>query len=397
MTTIATFTRNVLLALAFALVAAQGAAIPEANKRDDSPGFVALDFDVTRNPIDLNATSNAIQKRQPLSIPLYSEGPSYGIRVSVGSDQQEVKVILDTGSSDFWVVDKSATCQRLQFCKAFGTFNPQTSSSFKSLGSSFHIKYGDGTTSDGIWAEDTVSIGGVSITNQQFADVNSTSVNQGILGVSRRQTESADPEYDNVPATLKKQGKIKTNAYSLFLNEPGALTGTIIFGGVDNAKYSGNLVEEKVDIDRYLGISLQSLNYDGNSRSTNFSAVLDSGTTITYLPGSLVEDLAKEVGAFLLPVGVDNELYFINCHKNQGTASFTFDNGAKVDVPLSDFTLQNTLGTCLWGLQNADSHNVPPILGDNFLRHAYVVYNLDKETISLAQVKYTSDSNITAI
>ena len=32
------------------------------------------------------------------------------------------------------------------------------------------------------------------------------------------------------------------------------------------------------------------------------------------------------------------------------------------------------------------------ILGDNFLRSAYIVYDLDDNEISLAQVKYTSAS-----
>ncbi|KGU25234.1 candidapepsin-5, partial [Candida albicans P75063] len=37
------------------------------------------------------------------------------------------------------------------------------------------------------------------------------------------------------------------------------------------------------------------------------------------------------------------------------------------------------------------------ILGDNFLRSAYVVYNLDDKKISMAPVKYTSESDIVAI
>lgn len=396
MTTIATFTRNVLLTIVFAMFA-HGAAIPEASKRDDNPGFVSLDFEVTRKPLDLNTTSE-IAKRALPSSPLYFEGPSYGIRVSVGSNKQEQQVVLDTGSSDFWVVDASASCQGTTDCKKYGTFNPQGSTSFKSLGTSFTIGYGDKSSSEGKWAKDTVYLGGTSITNQQFADVTSTSVAQGILGISRVQGESANPEYDNVPITLKKQGKIKTNAYSLYLNSPGASTGTIIFGGVDNAKYSGKLIEEQLTLDHYLAVNLQSLNYDGSSETTGFGVVLDSGTTITALPDEIVDDLASKVGAHLEPVGFGNELYFIDCNANpQGSASFTFDNGAKITVPLSEFVLQSTDGPCVWGLQSSDRQNVPPILGENFLRHAYVVYNLDKETISLAQVKYTSASSISAI
>ncbi|CAK9682686.1 unnamed protein product [Candida parapsilosis] len=395
MTTIAIFTKNVLLAIAFALFA-QGAAIPDPAKRDDNPGFVALDFEVTRKPLDVNATSE-LSKRSSPSSPLYFEGPSYGIRVSVGSNKQEQQVVLDTGSSDFWVVDSSASCQKGN-CKQYGTFDPHSSTSFKSLGSSFSIGYGDKSSSIGTWGQDTIYLGGTSITNQRFADVTSTSVNQGILGVGRVETESANPPYDNVPITLKKQGKIKTNAYSLYLNSPGAATGTIIFGGVDNAKYSGKLIEEPLVSDRYLAVNLKSLNYNGDNSNAGFGVVVDSGTTISYLPDSIVDDLANKVGAYLEPVGLGNELYFIDCNANpQGSASFTFDNGAKITVPLSEFVLQSTANACVWGLQSSDRQNVPPILGDNFLRHAYVVFNLDKETVSLAQVKYTSASSVSAI
>lgn len=392
---VATFTKNVLLAIVFPLVA-QGAAIPEGARRDDNPGFVALDFEVTRKPLDLNATS--ISKRSFPSSPLFFEGPSYGIRVSVGSNKQQQQVVLDTGSSDFWVVDSSATCEGTHNCKQYGTFNSQGSSSFHSLGSPFTIGYGDGSSSEGTWAKDTVYLGGTSITNQQFADVTSTSVTQGILGVSRVQGESGQPLYDNVPVTLKKQGKIKTNAYSLYLNSKNADTGTIIFGGVDNAKYSGKLIEEQLTLDRYLSVNLQSLNYDNNQESGGFGVVLDSGTTISYLPDDLVTDLANKVGAQALPVGLGSELYFVDCNSNsQGSVAFTFENNAQVSAPLSEFIIQSSADLCVWGLQSAEKHRVPPILGDNFLRSAYVVYNLDKETISLAQVKYTTDSKITAI
>ncbi|KAI5970424.1 hypothetical protein CANMA_000587 [Candida margitis] len=384
---------HVLVALAFALVA-QGSIIPQT-RRDGVAGVVSLEFEVDRKPLDLNATNEIVKRGSP-SAPLYFEGPSYGIRIAVGSNMQEQQVVLDTGSSDFWVVDSSATCQGTRDCKKYGTFNPQSSTSFRSLGSTFSIGYGDKSTSEGPWAKDTVSFGGISITNQQFADVTTTSTAQGILGVGRVQGESGQ-QYDNVPVSLKKQGKIKTNAYSLYLNSPGATTGTILFGGVDNAKYSGKLIEEQIVSDQYLSVNLQSLNYDGNDETTGFNVVLDSGTTLSYLPDTIVEDLASKVGAYLEPVGNGSELYFIDCNANlQDSASFTFDNGAKISVPLSEFVLRSNSG-CVWGLQSSDRQRVPPILGVNFLRHAYIVYNLDKETISLAQVKFTSASSVSAI
>ena len=397
MTIIAVFTGNFLAFIAF-VVFAQGAAIPDPAKRDDNPGFVALDFEVTRKPVDVNSTLERA-KRDSVSSPLYFEGPAYGIRISVGSNRQEQQVVLDTGSSDFWVIDANSSCTKEGTeCKKYGTFDPDTSTSFNYLGFLFAIVFGDKTSSIGLWAEDTVQIGDITLTNQSFADVSLTSAIQGVMGLSRPQPDSPNARFDSVPVTLKKQGKIKTNAYSLYLNSPGAATGTIIFGGVDNAKYSGKLIEESVVLDQHFSINLQSLNYDGNKESAGVGVLLDSGSTISYLPDRIVADLAEKAGARAVPAGLTGDFYFIDCDaKPEGNATFTFDNGAEISVPLTEFVTQSTNEFCPWGLQSSDTLGGIPILGDNFLRHAYVVYNLEKDTISLAQVKYTSESSVSAI
>ncbi|KAI5968613.1 hypothetical protein KGF57_000102 [Candida theae] len=397
MVAIITFTRQVFLAVAFALLA-QGAIIPEeVAKRDGSPGFVSLGFDVTRKPLNLTAVAHN-HKRDSISESLINEGPSYAAKVSVGSNNQELTLIIDTGSSDLWVVDKHAVCAPGDYCKVYGTFDPGASSSYQSLHEPFAIQYADGTASQGTWAKDTVTINGVSITEQQLADVSLTAVNQGILGIGFPTTESVggllgSSTYDNVPITLKKQGKIKTNAYSLYLNSPTAESGTFIFGGVDNAKYSGELVEEKVTSSA-LTISLSSIYLKGATYSVAKDALLDSGTTLTYLPPAVVRELAQQAGAQLRPAGLGGLLYFIDCNANtSGSTTFNFANGANITVPNSEYIFPNNDGTCLWGIQ--ESNDI--ILGDNFLRHAYLLYNLDAKTISIAQVKYTSESNISTV
>lgn len=401
MVAIVTLTRQVLLTIALALFA-QGAAIPEeAAKRDDNPGFVALDFDVLRKPLNLTEALLR-EKRDSISLSLINEGPSYASKVSVGSNKQQQTVIIDTGSSDFWVVDSNAQCGKGVDCKSSGTFTPSSSSSYKNLGAAFTIRYGDGSTSQGTWGKDTVTINGVSITGQQIADVTQTSVDQGILGIGYTSNEAVydtsgrqtTPNYDNVPVTLKKQGKIRTNAYSLYLNSPSAETGTIIFGGVDNAKYSGKLVAEQVTLSQALTISLASVNLKGSSFSFGDGALLDSGTTLTYFPSDFAAQLADKAGARLVQVARDQYLYFIDCNTDtSGTTVFNFGNGAKIAVPNTEYVYQNGDGTCLWGIQPSDD----TILGDNFLRHAYLLYNLDANTISIAQVKYTTDSSISAV
>ncbi|RCK64601.1 Candidapepsin [Candida viswanathii] len=393
MVSITSFTRNVFVALAFALLA-QGLTIPEGvEKRTDK--VVALDFTVIRKPF--NATAHRLlQKRSDVPTTLINEGPSYAADITVGSNQQKQTVVIDTGSSDLWVVDSNAECQAspfdedLDYCKQDGTYDPSSSSSAENLNQDFYIQYGDLTTSQGTFYKDTVGFGGISIKNQQLADVTTTSVDQGIMGIGFTADE-AEGSYDNVPVTLKKQGIIDKNAYSLYLNSEDASTGKIIFGGVDNAKYSGSLTALPVTSSRELRIHLASIDWDGTTVSTDADVVLDSGTTITYFAQSTAEKFAKLVGATW---DNQNKIYRLPSCELSGDAVFNFDQGVKITVPTSELILKDSsTSTCYFGI----SRNNANILGDNFLRRAYVVYDLDDETISLAQVKYTTASDISAL
>ncbi|KAI5966182.1 SAP8 [Candida pseudojiufengensis] len=402
--------KSVLATVALALFA-QGTIIPE-EKRDDSPGFVTLDFDVITKPIDVNATAKFIsellklEKRSPIPLSLINEGSSYASKITVGSNKQPQTVIIDTGSSDLWVVDSNAQCAPRVSCKSSGTFSPSSSSTWQSLGAQFAIGYGDGSSSTGTWGKDTVSFGGVTITGQQLGDVTQTSVNQGILGIGYTGNEAVTDangnrdisNYDNVPVTLKKQGKINSLSYSLYLNSPSASSGQIIFGGVDNAKYSGSLITEPVTQPGVaLFINLNTINYNGQNYQVSEDALLDSGTTLTYLDPQIASQIAQDVGGNTISLQYFSDgssAYFIDCGAStQGSVTYTFGNGAKIVVPLSEFTFNAGNGQCLWGIQPSNTN----ILGDNFLRSAYVVYELALDQVKLAQVKYTTASSISAI
>ncbi|RCK67129.1 Candidapepsin-1 [Candida viswanathii] len=394
------FLKHIFVALAFALLAD---ATP-AQKR--SPGFVALDFDIVKVQKNVTANDDAaaiVAKRQTVPVTLKNEQITYAADITVGSNAQKQTVIIDTGSSDLWVVDQGATCQRksgsqaADFCKDQGTYTPSSSSSSQNLGTPFSITYGDRSGSQGTWYKDTIGFGGVSITDQQFADVTSTSINQGIMGIGYK-TNEAYANYDNVPVTLKKQGVIAKNAYSLYLNAPDADTGKIIFGGVDNAKYSGKLIELPVTSTRELRIRLNSLSLDGTDVSAPLDALLDSGTTFTYLQDDVFRQIVDKFDAQLTYDAGGNALYLVDCDL-PGNVDFNFINDAKITVPSTEFAvpLYTTDGQVYPKCQLAFVNGRSNILGDNFLRSAYVVYDLDDNKISLAQVKYTSESSIAAL
>nr|2H6S_A Chain A, Candidapepsin-3 [Candida albicans]2H6T_A Chain A, Candidapepsin-3 [Candida albicans] len=339
---------------------------------------------------------------QTVPVKLINEQVSYASDITVGSNKQKLTVVIDTGSSDLWVPDSQVSCQAGQgqdpnFCKNEGTYSPSSSSSSQNLNSPFSIEYGDGTTSQGTWYKDTIGFGGISITKQQFADVTSTSVDQGILGIGYK-THEAEGNYDNVPVTLKNQGIISKNAYSLYLNSRQATSGQIIFGGVDNAKYSGTLIALPVTSDNELRIHLNTVKVAGQSINADVDVLLDSGTTITYLQQGVADQVISAFNGQETYDANGNLFYLVDCNLS-GSVDFAFDKNAKISVPASEFTapLYTEDGQVYDQCQLLFGTSDYNILGDNFLRSAYIVYDLDDNEISLAQVKYTTASNIAAL
>jgi cathepsin D len=79
---------------------------------------------------------------------------------------QSFDVILDTGSSDLWV----ASTQCAIGCPAgTATYNPSSSSNFKSTSQSVSITYGSGAVK-GNAGSDTVSMGGFTVQSQTFRE-----------------------------------------------------------------------------------------------------------------------------------------------------------------------------------------------------------------------------------
>ena len=104
-----------------------------------------------------------------------------------------------------------------------------SSSTFEVVGENeFSISYVDGSHSDGDYFTDVFSIGGSSVTNMTMGLGSDTDIPYGLVGVGYKTDEAivSDEEslaaaYDNLPIVMVKEGLIKTNAYSLWLNDLG--------------------------------------------------------------------------------------------------------------------------------------------------------------------------------
>ncbi|QID86716.1 Aspartyl protease [Saccharomyces pastorianus] len=340
----------------------------------------------------------------------------YSVELALGTPSQNVTVLLDTGSADLWVSSNvNPYCGSTMNCDQYGVFDQANSSTFKANNSApFYASYGDGTFAEGVFGQDKLHYsGGLDLSGLSFAVANKSNSTVGVLGIGLPMlevtysgkvtvTDKKRYEYDNFPQFLKRSGAIDAIAYSLFLNDESQTSGSVLFGAVDHSKYLGQLYtiplidlykaqgyQRPVAFDVTLqGLGLQTRAHNTTLTTTRVPALLDSGTTLTYLPAEAVSLMAKSLNAtFSKKLGY----YEYECPATSDNAtSVVFDlGGFHINAPLSDFTMQTNVGTCVLAIV-PQTGNATAILGDSFLRSAYVVYDLDNYEVSLAQANYAS-------
>lgn len=145
-----------------------------------------------------------------------------------------------------------------------------------------------------------------------------------------------------------------------------------------------------------------------SSRQFPIPVILDSGTTLSYLPTDIAMQIWNEVGAIYSD---SLELALIPCSMASSKGYFSFGfagpDGPQINLRMDELVLDMTTGeplnfasgpyagqaACEFGIQNFTSE--PFLLGDTFLRSAYVVYDLVNHQIGIAATDFNAtDSNI---
>ncbi|KAK3953592.1 aspartic proteinase [Pseudoneurospora amorphoporcata] len=354
----------------------------------------------------------------------------YYINVTIGTPGGIFSLHLDTGSADTWVnAPSSSLCQaKSRPCGYSGTYSANDSSTYEYISNNFDITYVDGSGARGDYASDTFTIGdNIILDRLQFGIGYSSTNAQGLVGIgyalSEVQTRAGLPAYNNLPVQMVADGLINSNAYSIWLNDLDAPYGTILFGGVDPAKYEGDLLTLPVQTPQkgvyrnlmvtMTGLSLSQSHYSFNGDGGNTTQVsednlalavlLDTGSTLTYLHRDLVRPLYDAIGVTIMPNPQGELDGYVPCSFRSSSKSviFSFTSELQITVPMDELVLNQTTNgklprmpdgvtdACLFGIQerNGTGSNT---LGDTFLRSAYVVFDLDNNEISMAQTKFNA-------
>lgn len=217
--------------------------------------------------------------------------------------------------------------------------------------------------------------------------------------------------------------------------------GNILFGGIDTKKFIGKLETVPILADTLSGnltsfaVVLSSLAVVPTGQEPlnvtvgRIPVILDSGTTLSYLPSSIVRPIYSAFRVF--DDSARTGLSFVDCSYRRSNPGLTIDFGFGPDprtgsrpfirVPVDELVLDNlgdfiragvlrlppNLGftdVCSFGISHTDQFSSSPVvqeiglLGDTFLRSAYVVYDLTHGQVGIAQANLNStETNIVEI
>ncbi|KAI8342999.1 aspartic peptidase domain-containing protein [Chlamydoabsidia padenii] len=305
---------------------------------------------------------------------------------------------------------------------------------------------------------------------------NSNSVNaNGILGLGYPQLTAAttlnNPAYAPFVFNLMKEGLIQDPVFSVYLNAASehGWSGEIIFGGVDESKYEGDLVylpvaklqsppdgsnKNKTDTTTINSNSfrqthqlrhLDTLNitqhtnnekdstiwdhYDGyyywmvygqgiavrqGTQSPEFKLqkpgafILDTGTTLTYLPNDVAISIATAMaGSSGFQLDRQSGLLVVDCAtaRSEAVLELQMSTTPSLTSPLLTFSVKaselvipldgettETAKTCLFGIApvGGSGGGLGPnmfLIGDSILRSAYLVFDMGKNRVGIAAAK----------
>jgi hypothetical protein len=298
---------------------------------------------------------------------------SYFAEVEFGSDGKPLYMLLDTGASTTWVMGSSCASKA---CTMHNTFGPDDSKTFNDTGKSYSVEYGTGSVR-GTIVEDKMSLAGLPVT-LPFGVANTTSDQftqfpfDGILGLST--------STDTWLSAVINAKLIDSNIFGISLSRDsdGTNDGEIVFGGVNPAKYTGDITYSPVKSDGAWTIPMDDINVSGKSVGiTGRSAYIDTGTSFVFGPPDDVEAMYKMIPG---SSSTDGWTYTVPCDADSELA-FTF-SGKSWTVSSKDWlSAPNDKGKCTGNIYGMEYVPGGWLLGDVFLKNVYSVFDADNSQI----------------
>ncbi|ODQ55813.1 acid protease [Saitoella complicata NRRL Y-17804] len=344
------------------------------------------------------AIEAAVPPQLDTSLPLDEFGSdiTYFSSLLIGSSQKEFSVVMDSGSSDLWVM--SANCTDAA-CMNHDTLSTADSTSLAVSGSPFQITYGSGAV-EGVLVQDTVQFGdaagippvqgltfGLSErVSNQFASLPT----DGILGLGN-QAASAEGVPTLLSLLLPSLNSPSQNQIGVNLQRAadGTRDGQVDLGILDTTKFdpTAMVFVDNVSERGLWEVEMDDVQVGGIGLNlTGRTAIVDTGTTLILAPPSDALALHQLIpGAAASSSDASGAtMFYIPCTTTTAlnlvisSTPFTISPKDYVGSPVGGgMCVSNIVGESVGGAGEW-------LVGDVFLKNVYVVFEYGKQQVGLA-------------
>ncbi|KAL4889018.1 aspartic peptidase domain-containing protein [Aspergillus ambiguus] len=334
---------------------------------------------------------------EPDTVALNQDGNdySYFATVSVGSQEQKMWMMLDTGGANTWLFSSDCTSKA---CQLHNTFGEQDSTSLTMSSVPFEVGYGSGNVK-GMLGNDSLSIAGLEVTmTMGLADTATDDFQSypmdGILGLGRsHDTSFGNPTFMDQVAT---SNLLPSNivGFSLTRSSDNERDGTVSFGEVDTSKFSGNITYTTVSSDSdHWSIPLDDVSVDGKACGfSGKSAIIDTGTSYALLPPNDAKTLHN-----LIPGATPSGENFLVPCDSTATVAVTF-SGVSYTISPKDYIGAKFDSGCISTIIGKQMFSPDDwILGAVFLKNVYSVFDFDNERVGFASREDSKPATTSAV
>ncbi|XP_029160639.1 lysosomal aspartic protease-like isoform X1 [Nylanderia fulva] len=336
----------------------------------------------------------------------YLDAQYYGL-ITIGTPPQEFKVIFDTDSSNLWITSEKCVYYNIG-CLFHSKYDSKKSSTYIQNDTAIEISCSRDSIA-GILSTDVVSIAGLNVQNQKFAEamqVRSVAFMygkfNGILGMGFNMS------YVNkvIPVlyNIVKQDLVSSAVFSFYFNKnfSAKVGGELILGGTDPDYYEGELTYVPVNEKGYWQFTIDKITIynhifyvDGREEIKNHTlcahgceAIANTGTSLIYGPFRDVSIINELIATIYWNNYGEHRIYcFKKDAANMPVISFII-GGKMFNLTSQDYiqpVSRNDYTICKSSFESQGTTSWT--LGDIFLRRYYSVFDLEKSRVGFAPAK----------
>ena len=316
----------------------------------------------------------------------------------MGTQGQDMWMLLDTGGSYTWVFGSDCTSRACQEHNTFRTGEGQN-------GNEWRVGYGTGTVR-GTTVTDVISVPSTGVkVNTTFGLAREASDDflsypmDGILGLGPTGGNNGQQTATTFMNSVRQSKLLKSNVIGFSISRAldGGKDGEVTFGGVDESKFSGRIAytdaenEAGAQNSRLWRIPLDDASVDGKACGlSGRSAIIDTGTSYVMAPPDDARNLHDKIPGASPRSGDDsdsdgdNGYYVVPCH-SQANVQLNI-SGISYSISPKDYigqtTSDNNCMSTIIGQKTFGDNDW--LVGDTFLKNVYTVFDYDRNRVGFA-------------